>query len=136
MKIIFECPAALKRDYAPLLKKHSQLVPSWCHRLYLDFHAEGDADTLMSVSPLVEYRKARIYVHPLALKLDPTEREAALVHELLHLQIHPLVALLRQFITTVVEEESIAFDWMSEEMRLKMEGTVEDLRHAIVGDLD
>lgn len=132
MKIIYECPPALKRDYAPLLKKHSHLVPSWCHRLYLDFAANGEDDTLMSVSPLVEYRKARIYVHPLALALDAEEREAALVHELLHLQIHPLVALLRQFINTVVEDESIAHDWMCEELRLKMEGCVEDLRNAIV----
>ena len=81
-----------------------------------------------------EYRKAYISLHASYLAGDDDDRESHFVHELLHLQIHPLVNAFRAFVNSVVEPESALEAMMSEEIRVKMEGTVEDLRRMVMLD--
>lgn len=130
MKLVWNCKPDVKRTFEPLIKKHAHLIPSWCHVLHCDFATESEDGVIASITPLVEYRKAYLYIHSVYLGCDEEERERAVVHELLHLQIAPVANVAAQLIRSIVTPESALAEWAWEEQRRAVEGAVEDLRLA------
>lgn len=130
MKTLWKCPKEVRAICAPLLKKHLHLIPSWCHELRFEFASESNGSVIARAYCQPEYRAATIEIHPNFLLEAEAERVDAFMHELIHLQLAPMVHCTRSIISAIVEEGTPLFDLSWEQQRTSMEGVVEDLRRA------
>lgn len=133
MRITYDCPAEVQKALAPLLKKHAGLVPGWCARLNVTWDPEGaEPGAVMAVSVSPEYREVCMAVMATWLSGTPEAREDAIVHELAHIPLAPMVNLMRTFMAQVAEEAPLELVGvvLEEQWRVAYEGAVQDLTHA------
>jgi len=124
-------PPETREAIAPLLERWIHLAPTWCHTIYVDFSGDDERGTCLSTNVRAEYRNATVFVHPNWLLGLPHEREREVVHEILHLALHPMAVLLHDLLERLVDDESVFHGWVLEEWRRKIEEAVSDLTHAV-----
>ncbi len=130
-----EWPPEVRAVAEPLLERFAWLVPSWCHTVSVQWEGdpgEDDAQSSARTQISFAYRSARLQFLPMFLTDSERQREADVIHELLHLSIQPLCQYAMEVVDRCLKEESPKFhETVIEELRVRNEGAVEDLMHAI-----
>lgn len=77
-------PRGLAREVNPLLKRWSWLVPSWCHVMQIVY--DDTTEDVASICGRPQYRDALLTIGPPFIGYDDdSEKEATILHEILHL---------------------------------------------------
>lgn len=122
-------PPEVRKAAEKYVKKHSDLVPTWCHCLTLMYEVEGDENAVAACCAEFHYRQATIRLFPSFLDETEADRELTIVHELLHIPLDPLVSYARSVAERISDEHIRAH--VLDELTCRMEGTVVDLSFAI-----
>lgn len=114
----------------PILDRWRWLIPSWCHEL-LVFYRETDGDNAAAACRTYpEYRYAQLMIYGSFVgKQRPDDRENAIIHELLHVQLQPLVQEFKHLLAQQVPEGPLR-EWANTNHTGAMEGVVCDLARA------
>lgn len=138
-RVVWEDPPDEVREaLEPMIDRWLGILPGWLYELHISFRPvqsdEPEADNLLSIVVQPEYRKAYLTAFPMWLDLDAESRELDLVHELLHVHVQPIAALLDQMLERLVDRESVFYKWVQDEIRGRVEGAVCDLVPIVAGD--
>jgi hypothetical protein len=125
-------PREVRSACEPAFNALLWLLPSWCHVLHVDYEGTSDAeDPLATCSALPEYRHATITLHQSWLEEDDNARVEAITHEVCHLLVAPLANLTDGFVDKLFTESGKSV--MEEQVRLAVEGVVQDIAAAVHG---
>lgn len=125
-------PAEARSAIEPYLSKWLGLVPTWCHELVISWK-DDDTDGALSVVPLYDYRRAEIDVLPNFLTSPEECREQDSVHELMHVPLAPLMAVVEGLRDALVKQAPEMETWANEMIRQGEEATVCDLTQLVMG---
>ena len=125
-----ECPPEIRAALEPILTSYLYLVPTWCHEIWVRY-TDDDADAALSVTPVPEYRFARLYVHPSWLIGKDSLRKEQVVHEFLHISLDVLTTFLKDLTDRLCAEDDILKGWAQDQLRQRFEGVVCDLTRAV-----
>lgn len=126
------CPQEIRAALRPVLSDYLWLVPSWCQTLYVRWDDRPEeADTTASASAQPEYRQAQLTICPGWLGAVHASRRTALVHELLHLPLAPMVIEHSDLATRLLDDAPAFRGYSQEQWRRAFEGSVQDLAAAV-----
>lgn len=114
----------------PHLAKWAFLIPGWCHDLCVRWDDE-DPDSAVRIKARHEYREADMYVCAVFLS-DPAERERIVVHELAHLSLAPLTAVVGALRDALVAKAPDVEVWADEVLRQGEEATTCDIAELVM----
>lgn len=126
-----DVPPFLFRHVLPVVRRHVNLIPHWCDQLTILWRPEGNEDPELGTErplecrPVTRYRRALVWVTPAAAGLSSQNRTEGILHELMHLQLAPLMRL--------VETEGAELDNQPKVCRLmtdRLEQTIQSLVQA------
>ena len=86
-----DMPVAIREAVEPHVTAYAGFLPGWCVELLIAYTDEGSNRTSASMSARVEYRWARLTVHPCYLSQPVHDRAEIVLHEILHVQLEPMV---------------------------------------------
>ena len=116
-------PTDIKAIVESVLRPWVHLVPGWCRTIDVRFESE-DGEDCASVRVNFEARWAVISIHPQWLEEDPEDRERILVHEIVHIHIHPMRSAFHDSIESL-DKPLKDFAWTR--FKEAWEGATEDL---------
>ena len=123
-------PEEVKAIIDPLINEWKTLLPPWCQELIVKY----DPTRASNMAVQVNYRTrwAVLYVPGVWLKLDPTERVAAMLHEFAHILLRPLTSPIERIIEDTLEEKTTIRELADSMYCDGEEAAVEDIAHAIL----
>lgn len=128
-------PSEVRASVEPALVSLEWLAPKWCHSISVRWNPIPDEDDETSSARCqvsFAYRSAKIEILPAFLSEPEWTRRGTLIHELLHISIQPLTDYTMDLAERLLEKKSPKFlETVCEELRVRNEGAVEDLTHAI-----
>lgn len=129
-------PSEARASAEPAFSGLEWLVPGWCQAVTIRWNPtpdEGNTTATAASNVNFAYRCARIEIFPCFLT-DFEERRLTVIHELLHISIQPLAEYACDLADRLLKEDSPKFhESVCDEIRVRNEGAVEDLAHAILG---
>jgi hypothetical protein len=121
-------PDEVRGALEPILERWSGFLPTWCQEFRVDW-APGEED-LATVTIHWSNRWAVLKVTPAWLSEDGRTREIAVVHELLHVFLEPLVMAGEHVFQSLPEEGGLV-KLAAKVLKDGREGAVEDLAQAL-----
>lgn len=125
-----DVPAEVRSAIEPHLERWAFLIPAWCRELCVRWD-DDDPDSAVRIKVRYEYREADMYVCAVFLS-ESTEREITVVHELSHLSLAPLTAVVVGLRNALVAETPDVETWADEMIRQGEEATVCDLTRLVM----
>lgn len=126
-----DVPVEVREAIAPYLTRWASLVPRWCHDLTVVWNDRDTESGALSVAVYYEYRNADIEILANFLT-NPDDRERQVVHELMHLQLAPLVSTSEALRDAVVKQVPEMKSWANEQLRQSEEATTCDLTELVL----
>ncbi|HSW29284.1 MAG TPA: hypothetical protein VLH75_07280 [Longimicrobiales bacterium] len=126
------CPHEVRAALRPILLDYLWLVPSWCQTLYVRWNErpeDGDQSAGSDAQP--EYRQAQLTICPGWLSAVHQSRISAVVHELLHLPLAPMVIEHVGLTKRLLDDAERFHAYSEEQWRRVFEGAVQDLAAAV-----
>ncbi len=109
------------------------VLPTWCHRIIVnwDFElaAEGDLQTVVHY----EYRCVHFTIGPGFLNREVAGRSTAVLHEYMHVMLAPMCNAHRDLLVLLQEKVPDLYTLANEQYRHAMESVVVDLGRTISG---
>lgn len=123
-------PPDLRPIVEPVLNRWIGLVPTWCQEFIVRYDHRQDG----RMATITDYpsRWVVLIVTPGWVGCVEAERENALVHELVHAGVEPLVSAARRVMENATDEGSPIRNMAAALLEDGMEASVEDLARAIV----
>lgn len=121
-----EVPGEIWESLDELLDQYRWLIPTWCHDLYVRY--EPECPNVAETSIMYRYRKATIVLGNRWIHEDADYRERTLVHELIHIQLGPMVEWTKLLIDRLAGDDA---GRIIEEFNERHEASTTDLDFAI-----
>jgi len=120
-------PKELKNIFKKAIDKYSEIIPTWCHVIYVK-HEEPDEDGSPAHIVVQEkYREATITLSTTILSEEPKERiDRIILHELIHIAIDPLATVAQKIINKAIENDKLKV-WAEGQLEEKEEAVIQDL---------
>ena len=134
MKIIYEdIPEKELFALKSLIPKIEWLIPKWLHVLTVYFNPNRDPDdSIASISPNEKYRYASLYINKLFFDIeDESERQQHLLHEILHIHLQPLHALIVDQVAACWDEPGPICKLIEKQFKNRIESICQDVSVAI-----
>ena len=125
-----DIPEDIRAIVEPHLRRWRGLVPTWCQEFIVRYRPAQDG----RMETKVNYRNrwAVIVVTGVWLGETEVEREASLVHELLHICLEPLSAAVVRIIEDVTEKDTPVRALVDSMFTDGLEASVEDTARCII----
>lgn len=120
-----DVPREVREAVLPHLDRWCHVVPTWCHEIVVgwDGTSEGSAARMRAY---MDYRWAELTICAPWLRETPSQRETALVHELVHVLLEPLQNFAADAVALIKEKCPDVHNWAEEQRRHAMESVVQD----------
>lgn len=131
-----ETPAEVRAAVEPILDRYRHLIPGWCRSLHVTYRDTGSEEgNILTTGASPEYRHGWINILPAWLGETGESRERAIVHELIHLPLTPMVQMVEDLLTRLLDEGGAPqfHGFAQEQWRRAFEGAVQDLAYSIAG---
>ena len=123
-----DIPTDIRDIVRPHLDKWGSLIPTWCQDFSIRYNPRNGALCAIDVS--YKYRWGVLIITGQWLEVEFQERETALIHELIHLNIEPMASAGKRIVESL--EPGSLFRKLAEEFSNEgLEASVQDLAHAI-----
>lgn len=126
--------------FMPIFEQFAWLVPTWCHRLYIDFEAPASGSNACACAH-PEYRQATIMLREDFFVSTIENQRRMVCHELLHIALAPLQDKPRTLLNELIEKidpavgqtfRRLMTEWMEETTSDLENAICERMEHAIV----
>jgi len=124
-----DIPNDLREIVEPILSRWGDLIPTWVQ----DFSVRYDSEASATARTIVNHRgRWAIFVFtPSWLGTTSKERENALVHELIHINLEPMNCNVMRVLNDVLEKGTPTYSLAETLFVDGMEASVEDLARAL-----
>ena len=119
-----DVPESLQPILNQRLGAFTHCFPSWCEHLSVYWQKQASDDTILSCNPRHEYRSMSITVYPLFFETHDWQN--AVLHEIQHGLLRPLIAKIERIVDRFVKDEQIN-EYIHDELTETEEAVCEDL---------
>lgn len=126
-----EWPPEVRAAVEPHLHRWLGVVPRWCHEIIVRWNPDC-TDSSMRCDVRPQYRDTVLEVCPAWLDMEEASRENAVVHELAHILVGPLMNFARETIRDVSDDGTALRAVLDRQCTNAFEGVVEDAARAFV----
>jgi hypothetical protein len=120
MVIHDDLPKHISKVVMPLVEKHRELLPTWCHSLSI---VMTNDPCRAACESRPEYRGAQLHIGAYFMNDPDDERENTIVHEFIHVTLSPLDQMAYELVPKGNPE---AAEMAQEAIRRALEGVVSD----------
>ena len=121
-------PAEVRQAVGPILKAWFPILPTWCQEFRVSY--SPDDENTLSIKVNHRNRWAVLIMTGRWLQEIPIERERALIHELVHVNMEPVAIASVRIIEDLTEKGTPLRELADSTYTEGLEGTVEDLARA------
>ncbi len=124
-----DIPSDVREIIEPVLSRWENLIPTWCQ----DFNVRYDHQTQAMGRAIINYRSrwAVLVLTGEWVGSPALDRENAVIHELVHINLEPLTCPVGRIIEDVLEKDTPARELADSMFTDGMEAAVEDLARGL-----
>ena len=126
---IGDFPKDIRKIVEPILDEWLDLLPTWCQQFRVMF--DSDTQAVLASSTNYRNRWATLYITAEWFEQSKEGREIALLHELIHVLIAPLVNPTSKVLDALLKEDSNEKAFAESIFKDGEEAAVEDMANAI-----
>jgi len=120
-------PKEMRSIFKKAIDKYSELVPTWCHVIYVKLEDVDEDGSPAHIQVQERYREATITLSTAILSEEPKERiDRIILHEIIHILIDPLATVAQRVIAKTIENEKFK-GWAEGQLEEKEEAVIQDL---------
>ncbi len=123
-----DMPAEVRTAFEPMLTEYASLLPAWLLFLRVEFDAsDGNEGAAAQINVRMEYCRATLTIGAQWMACDEAYRRKAVIHELLHITLDPMMNLVADFRDLACKAHPDLKDFLIEQARMANERVTTDL---------